>query len=265
MILLPAAAWGQAKVVVLDSVQTSLKLKLGVRQAVASALDDLSVAMVPLEDVLPEDAACADPACYVAIAKRVGATHVLLVQGVANPAGYRLTLDVRDGESGRTLGTDGKDCELCAEDQLATTVQQKVTSLWIRVMQEQAGPSPAGPPPAGAVVPARASTTGEETSSTSPWYQQRTPLMGLGFGAVGLVAAGFGVYYIIQDGKTVETTSINHKGIIVRDTGKWGWSLAGVGVVSLLAGSAMMIWGGDDGSSVSVAVGPRTIGLQGRF
>ena len=266
MMLLPAAAWGQAKVVVLDSVQTSLKLKLGVRQAVASALDDLSVAMVPLEDVLPEDVACADPACYAAIAKRVEATHVLLVQGVANPAGYRLTLDVRDGESGRTLGTDGKDCELCAEDQLATTVQQKVTSLWIRVMQEQAGPSAAAPPPpAAAVVPARAPTTGEETSGTSPWWQQRTPLMGLGFVTAGLVATGFGVYYVIQDGKTVTTDQVNQKPIMVRDTGKWGWSLAGVGVVSLLAGSAMMIWGGDDGSSVAVAVGPQSIGLQGRF
>ena len=264
MVLFPAAAWAQAKVVVLDSVQTSLKLKLGVRGAVASALDDLSVAMVPLEDVLPEDAACAAPACYSAIAKRVQATHVLLVQGVANPAGYRLTLDVRDSETGRTLGTDGKDCELCAEDQLAPTVQEKVTALWIRVMQEQAGTAPASAARA-AVVPAGTVTPAPEASPIPPWYQQRTPLMGLGFGAVGLVAAGFGVYYIIQDGKTVETTSINHKGIIVRDTGKWGWSLAGVGVVSLLAGSAMMIWGGDDGSSVSVAVGPRTIGLQGRF
>ena len=129
MVLLPAAALAQAKVVVLDTVQASLQLKLGVRQAVASALDDLSVAMVPLEDLLPEDLACADPACYAAVAKRVEATHILLVQGVANPAGYRLSLDVRDGLTGRTLGTDGKDCELCAEDQLAPTVQEKVTAL----------------------------------------------------------------------------------------------------------------------------------------
>ena len=264
MVLFPAAAWAQAKVVVLDSVQTSLKLKLGVRQAVASALDDLSVAMVPLEDVLPEDAACAAPACYSAIAKRVQATHVLLVQGVANPAGYRLTLDVRDGETGRTLGTDGKDCELCAEDQLAPTVQEKVTGLWIRVMQEQAGSSPA-PAAHAAVVPAATVTPAPETSPIPPWYQQRTPLLGLGFAAAGLVATGFGVYYITQNGKTVETNQVNQKPIIVRDTGKWGWSLTGIGVVGLLAGSAMMIWGGDDGSSVSVAVGPRSIGLQGKF
>jgi hypothetical protein len=266
MVLLPAAAWAQAKVVVVDNVQSSLKLKLGVRQAVATALDDLSVAMVPLEDVIPEDASCAAAACYAAIAKRVEATHVLLVQGVANPAGYRLTLEVRDGTNGRTLGTDGKDCELCAESQLAPTVQEKVTALWIRVMQEQSAP-PAPPPtprPAAVVAPP-AQAPGVDTSAVSPWWQQRTPLMGLGFGVAGLVAAGFGVYYITQDGKRAETNNVNGSPILRRDTGKWGWSLTGVGVVALLAGSAMVIWGGDDGSNASVAVGPQSVVLQGRF
>jgi hypothetical protein len=267
MLLLPAAAWAQAKVVVLDTVQASLKLKLGVRQAVATALDDLSVAMVPLEDVLPEDASCADTACYAAIAKRVEATHLLLVQGVANPAGYRLSLDVRDGETGRTLGTDGKDCELCAEAQLAPTVQEKVTSLWVRVMQEQAALATPRPAAAGAATGrGMAPVTVVETPPVTPWYQQRTPLLGLGLGALGLVGAGFGVYYITQDGKTAETSKSNGKPILLRDTGKWGWSLAGVGVVALLAGSAMVIWGGEDGSSnVSVAVGPQSVALRGRF
>ena len=91
--------------------------------------------------------------------------------------------------------------------------------------------------------------------------------MGLGFAAAGLVAVGFGVYYITQDGKTVETSTVPpYKGIILRDTSKWGWSLAGVGAVALVAGVSMVIWGRDDASpSVSVAVGPRSVGLQGRF
>jgi hypothetical protein len=89
-------------------------------------------------------------------------------------------------------------------------------------------------------------------------------MMGIGFGAVGLVAVGFGIYYIAQDGKAVEKTP-NGNPIILRDTGKWGWSLLGVGVVSLAAGTAMVIWGRDDGTSVSVAVGPASLGLQGKF
>lgn len=254
----PAAAWAQAKVVVLDSIQASLKLKLGVRQAVATALDDLSVAMVPLEDVLPEDASCNEATCYATIAKRVEATHLLLVKGVANPAGYRLSLEVRDGESGRALGTDGKDCELCAEDQLPTTVQEKVTALWVRVMQEQAA----------AATPAQTATTPvtvTEHAPPPPWYQQRTPLLGVGFAALGLVATGIGVYYIAQDGKASESSAVNGHAIMVRDTGSWGWTLAGVGLVSLAAGSAMIIWGQEDGTNVSVAVGPRSVGFQGRF
>jgi hypothetical protein len=260
ILLLPAAAWAQAKVVVLDTIQASLKLKLGVRQAVATALDDLSVPMVPLEDVLPEDASCAEAACYAAIAKRVGGTHLLLVQGVANPAGYRLSLDVRDGQTGRTLGTDGKDCELCAEEQLAPTVQEKVTSLWVRVMQEQAALETPPAAPAG-----MAPVTVTETAPPRAWYEQGTPLLGVGFAALGAVATGFGVYYITQDGKAVERSQINNRPILLRDTGKWGWGLTGVGVVAVLAGSAMVIWGRDDRADVSVAVGPQSVSLQGRF
>lgn len=263
MLLLPAAARAQTKVVVLDTIQASLQLKLGVRQAVATALDDLSVPMVPLEDVLPEDASCADAACYAGVAKRVGATHLLLVQGVANPAGYRLALDVRDGETGRTLGTDGKDCELCAEDQLVSTVQEKVTSLWVRVMQEQA--AAATPAPAPVPAPSRMEpVTVTEAPPTPAWYEQRTPLLGVGFAALGAISTGFGLYYITQDGKAVER-NLNGEGVILRDTGKWGWSLTGIGVAAVLAGSAMVIWGRADDSTVSVAVGPQSVALKGRF
>jgi hypothetical protein len=273
MVLLPAVAFAEgAKVAVVDTVQATLRLKLGIRQAVATALDDLSVAMVPLEDLTTEDAACTDAACFAAIAKRVEATHVMVVQGVANPAGYRLTLDVRDGETGRSLGSDGKDCELCSEDQFVPTVQDKVSKLWTRVMREQAPPSlpapavaPLPPPHAmAAVSDTEQPRPGVDTSTIPPWWKQPTPVMGIGFGAVGLLAAGFGIYYITQDGKTVENNP-QGKAVILRDTGKWGWSLLGVGAVSLVAGSAMVIWGRDDGTSVSVAVGPSSLGLQGKF
>jgi hypothetical protein len=88
--------------------------------------------------------------------------------------------------------------------------------------------------------------------------------MGLGFAGLGLLGIGFGVYYVAVDGKAVEKNAFGD-GVILRDTGKWGWSFVGVGAVSLLAGSAMIIWGRDDGTEVSVAVGPNSVGLQGKF
>ena len=52
MVLCPVVAQaGDAKVAVVDTIQASLTLKLNARQAVASALDELGVAMVPLEDM----------------------------------------------------------------------------------------------------------------------------------------------------------------------------------------------------------------------
>ena len=269
MVLCPAfARAADAKVAVVDSFQASLTLKLNARQAVAGALDELGVAMVPLEDMTPEDAACTESDCFVASSKRVGATHVLILSGVANPAGYRLSLDIRDGVTGRSLGTDGKDCELCAEDQFATALQERVTKLWKRVAREDARAKAASRD--RQLRPVVADTEEKPAPGAgSPWWTQRTPLMGVGLGIVGLVGIGFGAYYIAADGKAVE---YSHPGdpmlsrpIIVRDTGKWGWSFLGLGAVSLVAGSAMVIWGRDDGTSVSVAVGPKSVGLQGRF
>jgi hypothetical protein len=271
MLLSPALALAaDAKVAVVDTVQASLSLQLSERQAVAGALDELGVAMVPLEDVIPEDAACAESECFIAMAKRVGATHVLLVSGVANPAGYRLSLDVRDGDTGRSLGTDGKDCELCSQDQFATTLQERVPKLWKRVAREEqrAKAAASSGRRMGPVVGDMDEPKGAASTGPSIWGQ-RTPMMGLGLGVVGLVGIGFGAYYVAVDGKAVE---MNHPGapmqshgIIVRDTGKWGWGFLGLGAASVLVGSAMVIWGRDDGTTVSAAVGPGSLGLQGKF
>jgi hypothetical protein len=260
-----APAQTQYRVALIDTVQAALPLKLGVRGSVASALDALSVNMIPIEDMLPEDAACADQACYAAVAKRVGATHLLLVQGVANPAGYRLSLEVRAGEGGRILAVENKDCELCAESQLPPTVEEKVKAVWERVLQEEKAAADVEEQkvqPEPELKKVRVPI--EETRSTPPWWQQRTPGLGLGFAGLGLLGLGFGIYYVAVDGNAVEKNAFGD-GVILRDTGKWGWSLMSVGAVSLLAGTAMIIWGRDDGTTVSMAVGPNSVGLQGKF
>lgn len=279
LVLVGAVVWpllaqaGDAKVAVVDTVQASLTLKLNARQAVAAALDELGVAMVPLEDMTTEDTACTESDCFIATAKRVGATHLLLVAGVANPAGYRLSLDVRDGETGRSLGTDGKDCELCAEDQFSTALQERVTALWKRVAREEERAKAAS---AAATRHLEPVAGGDEQKAAppppaaTPIWAQRTPMMGMGFGAVGLLAIGFGIYYVAVDGHAVDMShpsapAAQSHAIIVRDTGKWGWSFIGVGAALAAAGSAMVIWGRDEESGVSVAVGPCSIGLQGKF
>jgi hypothetical protein len=275
-VLVPASALAaDAKVAVIDTIQASLTLKLNARQAVAGALDELGVAMAPMEDVTAEDTACTESQCFITIAKRVGATHLLLVSGVANPAGYRLSLDVRDGDTGRSLGTDGKDCELCAEDQFASTLQERVATLWKRVAREEERAEAASHE--RRLTPVVAEPEEKLSASAAPpWWTQTMPLVGVGLGVVGLVGVGFGAYYIAVDGKAVEYShpappATSHP-IIVRDTSTWGWTFLGLGVASLAAGTAMVIWGrddrsdvGSDRSSVQVLVGPGSLGLQGRF
>lgn len=261
--LLPGAVLAQAKVAVVDSVQAPARLKQGVRQAVAAALDDLSVGMVPIEDVRAGDLACADAVCFVSTAQRLAATHVLLVQGVANPAGYRLSLDLRDGETGRSLGTDGKDCELCAEDQFAPTIRDRVTKLWMRVMKESA-PVQASPSVPAATTPS-VQRPGVDVSSIPPWYEQPRPVVGLGLAAAGLAAIGVGIYYIAVDGNASESSAIQNHAVIQRDTQKWGWTLIGMGGVAALAGTSMFVWGRDDGTQVEVVMNPTSVGLHGKF
>jgi hypothetical protein len=269
LVLCPLAAQASdARVAVVDTIQASPKLKLSAQQAVAGALDELGIAMVPLEDVASEDKACTESACFATAAKRMRATKLLLVAGVANPAGYKLSLDVRDGVSGRSLGTDEKDCELCSEDQFATTLQDRVSKLLKRVAQDEARATSGEPGRSG---PASGETETKSAANAAPsFWSQPTPMMGLGLAALGLAGIGVGAYYVAVDGNTVETNQPTGAGakphpVIVRDTGKWGWTFLGVGAVAALAGTAMMIWGGDDGTSVSVAVGPASLGLQGKF
>jgi len=261
-----------AKVGVIDTIQASLSLRLNARQAVATALDELGVAMVPMEDLTTEDAACTESACFLSVAKRVGATHLILVSGVANPAGYRLSLDVRDGASGRSLGTDGKDCELCAEDQFGTTLQERVTSLWKRVAREEDRAQAATRKRRLQPVVADGEEHRAESMASSSSWARPLPIIGLGLGAAGLVGIGFGAYYVAVDGKAVEYShpdlAQNSHAILVRDTGKWGWMFLGLGAASLIGGTAMVIWGRDDGGAhgeVSAVVGPGSLGLQGKF
>jgi hypothetical protein len=276
VILLPASAWAaDTKVAVIDTVQGSLSLKLNAQQAVAGALDEMGAGMVALENMITEDGACTESMCFRTIARRVGATHVILIGGVANPAGYRLSLDVRDGKTGRSLGTDGKDCELCAEDQFSTTLQQRVSKLWKRVMTEEAR-AKAAERSSGLEPVAEDTEARRPATPTYPWWTQRTPIMGMCFAAAGLVGIGFGAYYVAVDGDTLEMSQppppAKSNPIVVRDTGKWGWGFLGLGGVAVAAGAAMMIWGADDGRSaandhrnVRVVVGPGSIGLQGKF
>ena len=142
------------------------------------------------------------------------------------------------------------------------------TSAWAEASVAVSGAvatPPSAPRSQMVVVPPMDQRPGFDSTTVPPWWTQRTPLMGLGFGAVGLLATGFGAYYVAVDGNILEKDKINGQGVWVRDTRGFGWTLTGVGVVSLAAGLSMVIWGRDDGSEVSMAFGPTSMGLLGKF
>jgi hypothetical protein len=153
-----AEARGDTRVAVLDTLAATLKVRLEVRQAVAKSLDDLEVAMVPPEDLTMNDEACGEPYCLMTLAVRSHATHILLVQGSSNPAGYHFALDLRDGKTGQSLDRDDKNCELCSEDQLAPTLGERFGRLWMRSVGARAAANLSESKVTSTSEPGRAST-----------------------------------------------------------------------------------------------------------
>ncbi len=106
--------------------------------------------------------------------------------------------------------------------------------------------------------------SGGDTTTFPPWLMQRTSLIGLGFSGAGLLAIGFGTYYVAVDGDTLAKDKINGKGVWVRNTAGLGGTLIVAGLASLVAGYDVLLlaW---NGGAVSVAVGPASMALQGKF
>jgi hypothetical protein len=79
-----------------------------------------------------------------------------------------------------------------------------------------------------AVVSQMDQRSGVDTTTFPPWLMQRTSLIGLSFSGAGLLAIGFGTYYVAVDGDTLAKDKINGKGVWVRNTAGLGGALMGL-------------------------------------
>jgi len=257
--LLGGSAVAAPRVVLLEMAGGTKEIRQEVRAAAEQALRALGVDVVPQERTKTNHDDCKVPSCLAELGRRAGASHVLQIQGGYENESYNLRLDLLDGETGRTLGSDSKECEICSAKDFCRAVRDRSAALWTRVVREQAG---AGPLQAVPVAPVQPDTTGTnlaEPRVRRSFWVQPWPLFGLGLAAGGAALLGFGGYYLAVDGDCVGPC------VSRRATAGFGWGLLAGGGAALLGGVAIAIWGRDDEAGPTVSLGPGSVALSGRF
>ena len=273
LIAVLAAVWGgravaAPRVVLLEMAGGARDVRQEVRASAEAALRALGVEVVPQGQVKTSLDDCNIPSCLAELGRQAGASHILEIQGSYVNESYNLRLDLRDGETGRILGSDAKECEICSARDFYRAVKDRSAALWTRVVREQ-GSAEALPSQAVPVTPARSDLT-EAKAAPSPakagrsFWRQPLPLLGLGLTAGAAVLLGFGGYYLAVDGDSDPSCG---GGVcpFKRSTATPGWGFVGGGVAALVGGVALLIWGRDDPDAPAISLGPGTVTLSGSF
>jgi hypothetical protein len=172
---------------------------------------------------------------------------------------------VRAVNGGRVVGRESKECEICSARDFLRAIKDRTVTLWTRVAREQASviqPSAETRTESNATVPLTAPTDAEQRRHRSLW-QQPVPVLGLGLMLGGVVAMGFGGYYLAVDGEPPSNCA--SPCAFERDTKRLGWELLAGGGGAILTGTVLVFLGRDSDTSTRVAVGPGRILLSGRF
>ena len=156
--LFGSSAVAAPRVVLLEMAGGARDVRQEVRASAEQALRELGVEVVPQSQVKTSLDDCNVPSCLAELGRQAGASHILEIQGSYVNESYNLRLDLRDGETGRILGSDAKECEICSARDFYRAVKDCSAALWTRVVREQ-GSAESVPSPAVATTPARTELT----------------------------------------------------------------------------------------------------------
>ena len=271
--LCAGSAWAAApRVVLVENAGGAPEVRQKVRASVEDALRGLGVEVVVQERINPGAGDCTAPSCLADLGRQAGASHLLEIRGSYANESYNLRLDLRDGATGRVLGSDSKECEICSAKDFYRAVQDRSAALWSRVAREQGSVSTPVPDTAGATSVSPARSGSGETAIVPPvreahrsLWQQPLPLLGLGLILSGAVAMGFAGHYLAVDGDPDPSCPDKLSCVNKRATADLGWELLAGGGAAVLAGVAIVLWGRDAPDGPVLSLGPGRVSLSGRF
>jgi hypothetical protein len=263
------SALAAPRVVLLEMAGGARDVRQEVRASAERALRALGVDVVPQNQIKTALDDCNVPSCLAKLGRQAGASHILEIQGSYVNEAYNFRLDLRDGETGRILGSDSKECEICSANDFYRAVKDRSVALWTRVAREQAGTVSV---PSEAVSATPAQTGLAEAKAVPPpsmarrsFWRQPWPLFGLGLAAGGAVILGFGGHYLAVDGEPDPTCVPQQPCAFKRSSASLGWGLLAGGSAAVMGGVAILIWGRDEPSRPTISLGPGTVSLFGRF
>ena len=244
---LASRAADDARLLLVDSTKSGLSPELGgrVRAAIVQAANGLGIGVIRDSAAV----ACGSQECVVDAGKNVGATHVVWIEASFRNESYSLNLEVWDVEANRELGSDSRECAICANQDLLDAALGRGRAVLDRSLRNSS---------VGESVEKPATPVPTTPSSTKSGWSSPRLLAGAGLTLAGIGAGITGIYYIVQDGARVNGDPYN-----VRDTMTPGVALGVAGATAFVCGVTLLTWHLLDRATVAVA--PGRVMVAGRF
>jgi hypothetical protein len=212
----------------------------------------------------PEE--CASQECVKRVGSASGATYVLVIDAAFDQDSFKLHLDMWSASSGDHLDGEGQDCDGCTVNDLTKALRDRTTLLCDRVFRaEQSTPTPklvAPPPvPSPTAAPALSVTTTVPPPVHQPALQSGKLILGGSLAALGIAGIVTGSVYLHEDGEQTNCESVCRS---VYNTRTLGISVLAGGLVAGGIGG-WLLWSALTAHDATVAVGPGSIAIAGRF
>ena len=211
-------------------------------------------------DLAPDAGACIDRACLKAMAVKSGATDVLIAVGGQNALhGYHVELRIWNVSSDRDDRSTAE-CNVCTADQIVETVSSSVGHLLDRVPVLHVSLPPPSAPVANVAPPPSVAIT-VPPPAHQPELLTGKLILGGSLAVLGIAGIVTGSVYLHEDGEQTNCESVCRS---VYNTRTLGISVLAGGLVAGGIGG-WLLWSALTTHDTTVAVGPSSIAIAGRF
>lgn len=243
------------------------RLRLAIERAVTSG--GLELAPNKLPDRLVR---CELPKCAGAIAAATSATHVLDVDAKLEEESFKISVALWDAGTARMLGTDGRDCLICDEQDFVEAAAERTRALLARSFAAptpvERAPTAVAPPavsPDASTVLVQPAISPTRDATESGTWNVPALVGGTGLVIAGLVSVVHGVGLLGVNGDPVCGPSEAAPCDSRYNTRTPGSLFLAAGAVAVIGGGALAWWARPTSPLSRVSLGPTGVAFTGKF